>query len=246
LWREKYFGGFFMLLYIYIFVFTVFSVLFILIKSLKQNEPVYNHEFIEKLIPLDKLIKIIPAGSAILFVLLSQNKSFYFSIVLSAALVFCLLGDLGMEKGIIPGLPLFLIAQLLFIISFLGQSLVVGIDIEAILIMLIVAGLFAFYLYFFIKYLNSSEKSLGELLIPVIIYCIFISGMVVSIVLVWFSSGLIEFSIVFLGGIMFVISDSTIAVREFHHDISNNVVKVMFTYYLAIFLLSLASLIPLG
>lgn len=240
------YGEFFMLVYIYILIFTLFAVLFISIKSYKQNEPIIKHDIIEKLIPFHKLIKILPAGSAILFVLLSKNDSIYFSIVLSSALFFCLLGDLGMEKGVIPGLPIFLIAQLLFIISFLGQALEIGINGEAVIITLILALLFALYFYYFINYLNSSEKGLGELFIPVIIYCVFISGMVLSIVIVWFSSGLLEFSIIFLGGLLFVISDSTIAIREFHHRFSYNVVKVMTTYYAAILLLSLASLLPMS
>ena len=240
------YGECFMLVYIYILIFTLFAVLFISIKSYKQNEPIIKHDIIEKLIPFDKMIKIIPTGSAVFFVLLSRNNSFYLSIVLSSALFFCLLGDLGMEKGLIPGLPIFLIAQLLFIISFIGQALEIGINVEAVIITLIVAVLFALYLYYFINYLNSSEKGLGDLFIPVIIYCVFISGMALSIVIVWISSGLLEFSIIFLGGLLFVISDSTIAVREFHHSFSNNVVKVMTTYYAAIFLLSLASLLPMG
>jgi uncharacterized membrane protein YhhN len=220
----------------------IFSVLFILTKSSKQNEPIFDYNFFDKLIPFDKFIKIVPTGSAMLFVILSQNDSFYLSTTLSIALFFCLLGDLGMEKGVIQGLPLFLIAQFFFIISFFGQAIEVSINFESVLISVVVAVLLALYLYFFVKYLNSSEKGLGKLLIPVIVYCMFISGMVLSVILLWVNSGRLELSIIVFGAILFVISDSIIAVKEFHHEITNNVVKVMTTYYLAIFLLSLSCL----
>ncbi|MHA1236884.1 MAG: lysoplasmalogenase family protein, partial [Candidatus Hodarchaeales archaeon] len=73
--------------------------------------------------------------------------------------------------------------------------------------------------------------------------CVFLSGMFLSTFLLWMSSGVMELGIVVLGGLLFVISDSFIAIREFHHQINYSTLKVMTTYYSAIFLLSLASLI---
>ena len=148
-----------------------------------------------------------------------------------------------MEKGILVGLPLFLVGQILFIVSFLGQALTIGVDMESILITAVAILGMIIYVIFFLRYLESSEKGLGEFRIPVLIYCTFLSGMFISTVLLWTSLGVMEFGLVVLGGLLFVISDSIIAIREFHHPISHSVLKVMSTYYTAIFFLSLSSLV---
>jgi hypothetical protein len=63
--------------------------------------------------------------------------------------------------------------------------------------------------------------------------------MLISSFLIWSTIGRFEAIVVILGAGFFIISDSFIGVHEFHHKISRNVLKVMTTYYLALFLLSL-------
>jgi uncharacterized membrane protein YhhN len=154
-------------------------------------------------------------------------------------------GDIGMEKGLIPGLPLFLVGQVFFIVAFLGQSLTIGVNGESILITAIVTLVMIIYVLFILRYLESSEKGLGKFRIPVIIYCAFLSGMFLSTILLWMNTSM-TFALVAIGGVLFVISDSIIAVREFHHPIKNSVLKIMSTYHAAIFLLSLSSLVQFG
>ena len=226
----------------YLIGFIFFAVLFIVIKAIKADELQFTNQIIDSLLPYSTIIKIIPVGLAIMFVLVNQHESVFLSLVLSLGLLFCLLGDAGMEKGLIPGLPLFLVAQILLIATFVGQSITIGTSTEAIIITGLVTIAIVVYDVFFIRYLETSEKGLGEFRIPVIIYCVFLSGMFLSTVLLWTSSNVQEFGLVVLGGLLFVISDSIIAIREFHHPITNNIVKVMSTYYTAIFLLSLSSL----
>ena len=227
----------------YFILFIIFSVLFVIIKAIKADEVQFNNQIINSLLPYSTIIKVIPAGLAIIFVLMNQHESVFLSLVLAGGLLFCLFGDAGMEKGLIPGLPLFLVAQVLLIVALVGQSVTIGVSTEAIIITGIITIAIIAYDIFFIRYLESSDKGLGEFRIPVIIYCIFLSGMFLSTVFLWTSSNIPEFGLVVLGGLLFVISDSIIAVREFHHPISNNIVKVMSTYYSAIFLLSLSSII---
>lgn len=226
----------------YFFAFVFFSMLYIIIKAIKVGELHFENQFIKKVIPYSTSIKTIPAGLAIVFVLANQHESIFLSVILAAALLFCMFGDIGMEKGLIPGLLLFLVAQILFILTFVGQSYTVGITTESLIITGIITIGIVGYDVFFIRYLESSEKGLGKFRMPVIIYCIFLSGMFLSTVLLWTSSSIGEFGLVVLGGFLFVISDSIIAIREFHYLIPNNIVKVMSTYYSAIFLLSLSSL----
>ncbi len=162
-----------------------------------------------------------------------------FYLVLVGALLFCFAGDLGMEEGLIPGLLMFLVAQILFSAAFIGQSLTLRITIESLIPAGLVTLVMAIYIIFFIRYLETSETGLGKFKIPVLVYCIFISMMFVSSVLLWFTSGVMEFGISVLGALLFVISDSIIAVKEFHHEIKN-VFGIMSTYYTAILLLSLS------
>ncbi|MFW9909253.1 MAG: lysoplasmalogenase family protein, partial [Candidatus Thorarchaeota archaeon] len=61
---------------------------------------------------LATILKMIPAISAAVFVLLSDSTLFY--LLLAAALIFCSLGDAGMEINILPGLGLFLISHFIY------------------------------------------------------------------------------------------------------------------------------------
>ncbi|MHA1993941.1 MAG: lysoplasmalogenase [Candidatus Hodarchaeales archaeon] len=231
-----------MIEFIYLGCFWFFAVLYILVKSIKSNEIKLNFGILAKLSQYSTIVKIFPVGLAILFTLSVGHESIYLSLVLSIGLFFCMLGDLGMEKGLIPGLPIFLIAQIIFLVTFAGQALEIGITTDSLLLSGIVAVGTIVYILFFLRYLESSDKGLGKFRTPVLIYCVFISLMLTSTVLLWTTSSVAEFGVVVFGALLFVISDSIIAVHEFHHDISYREIKVMSTYYAAIFLLSLSSL----
>jgi uncharacterized membrane protein YhhN len=229
----------------YFIIFSFFALLFMILKGIKEEELQFESNLLSKLIPFSTLIKTLPVGLAIVFVLINNNESIFMYTVLGLALLFCMFGDIGMEKGLIPGLPLFLVGQVFFIVAFLGQSLTIGVNGESILITAIVTLVMIIYVLFILRYLESSEKGLGKFRIPVIIYCAFLSGMFLSTILLWMNTSM-TFALVAIGGVLFVISDSIIAVREFHHPIKNSVLKIMSTYHAAIFLLSLSSLVQFG
>ncbi len=112
-----------MIEFLYLLLFTLFSVIFIILKSVKHDEFKITSQKIKQLANYSTYMKGIPALLAASFVFLMRPDDSLFYIVLAGALLFCLVGDLGMEKGLIPGLPLFLVAQILFSIAFIGQSL---------------------------------------------------------------------------------------------------------------------------
>jgi uncharacterized membrane protein YhhN len=231
-----------MLEILYFITFWGFVVLYIFFESVKADEIRIKTAIILRLSELSALIKGIPSALAVIFVAFIQPSDIVFYLFLFGALLFCFAGDLGMEKGFILGLSLFLIAQILFFITFLYQSIVFNISIESLVIpFLSIIGL-SFIMIFFLRYLESSEKGLGKYRIPVIIYCTFISMMLVSTLLLWTTTGIFEVGLIVLGGLLFVISDMIIATKEFHHDISYREIKVMGTYYSAIFLLSLSAI----
>ena len=227
----------------YLMIFCFFAVMYIFIKSVKAGEIHVDNSTVQRLTHISTYIKGISAGLASIFVFIMRPDDSLFYLVLVVALLFCLAGDLGMEKGLIPGLPLFLVAQILFSIAFIGQSLTFGVSVDSLIPALLVTLVMAIYLFLFIRYLETSETGLGKFKVPVLVYCIFISLMLVSSILLWFTSGVLEFGVSVLGGLLFVTSDSIIAVKEFHHEISYRELKVMSTYYAAIFLLSLAAIL---
>ncbi len=236
-----------MLPVIYFFLYTIFSIAFIILKSIKMDEYSIKNEFIRQIANYAILIKGIPALLAVIFVFLIRQNNSLFYFVLMGALIFCFAGDLGMEKGFIQGLSLFLIAQMLFSIAFIGQSLANKLVNDSFLPILIAFLCVIIYIILFVRYLDSSELSLGRLKTPVIIYCAVISIMFLSTILVWTTLGLFhypEFGLVSLGGFLFIVSDSIIALREFRNrKFKKNVLIVMITYYSAIFLLSLSSIL---
>jgi uncharacterized membrane protein YhhN len=226
----------------YLVIFSFFALVFMILKAMKEKELQFENSLLTKLLPFSTLIKAVPVGLAIVFVLINNNDSIFMYAILGLALLFCMFGDIGMEKGILVGLPLFLVGQILFVVTFLGQALIIGVNMDSILITAVATLIMIVYVILFLRYLESSEKGLGELRIPVLIYCTFLSGMFLSTILLWMSSGVMELGLVAIGGSLFVISDSIIAVREFHHRINHGVLKIMSTYHTAIFLLSLSSL----
>jgi uncharacterized membrane protein YhhN len=206
-----------------------------------------NIDFIKQIANYDISIKGIPALLAVVFVFLIRPDNSFFYFVLIGALIFCLAGDLGMEKGLIPGLSLFLIAQVLYTIAFIGQSLANQFTNYSFLLTSIAFLCVIIYIILFVRYLDSSEFGLGKFKVPVIIYCAAISMMFISTILLWTTLGFfsyLEFGLVSLGGFLFIFSDSIIALREFRNRrFSKNVLVVMLTYYSAIFLLSLSSIL---
>jgi uncharacterized membrane protein YhhN len=169
-----------------------------------------------------------------------SDSPFYFLIIVG--LILCLLGDIGIDFKLLLGLGLFLLAQIFLMIAFLSQSLALGIDpmtgpyLGGILVLV------SAYFVLFMKYLSPG---LGKYRIPVFIYALVISAMLFASFLLWFTSGILLGILVVVGAMFFVLSDSLLGVREFHHIPANPVIKVSGTYYLALFLLSLSVLVYL-
>lgn len=77
------------------------------------------------------------------------------------------------------------------------------------------------------------KNSLGEMLIPVIFYIIVILLMAITAFLRQVKVSKISFVLVFLGAILFVISDSILALNKFYMPLSFSSISIMFSYALA-------------
>jgi uncharacterized membrane protein YhhN len=233
-----------MWLLLYALGFWSFAFLFMVLKSARDGETAFGRGFASRihLAPL-LLIKAVPAGLAALFVFLLRPSSSLFYLLMVVALVLCLLGDVGKGVGLLPGIGLFALAHVAFITAFVTQSLTLGIIFQWIAVTGGVLMLILIYVYLLHRYLQSSKKGLGRFQIPVLFYSLLISIMFCTSVLLWLLSGTLYGSIVVIGAFLFVISDSMIAVKEFHHRFSKAELKILGTYYSAIFFFSLNVLI---
>ncbi len=191
--------------------------------------------------PIATLIKFVPALSSVIFVLLSIPSDSLFYILLMVALVFCGLGDIAMEYNILPGLGMFLFGHIVFIANFILNS-AIGTDIIPILVFIVCFGIMLVYIVLFHRYLMTAEEP-TKLIRAVDVYALAISLTLCTSILLWLSTGTFFGFIPVVGVVFFIISDSFIGIREFHHRFSYDEPVTMLTYYIAIFLLALGAII---
>ncbi|MHA1636772.1 MAG: lysoplasmalogenase [Candidatus Thorarchaeota archaeon] len=217
---------------LYGLLFWTFSIFFILLSLNRKSETKFA-----------TAIKMIPAVLASIFVLLSESLSLFY-IVLVVALVFCALGDVGMEINVLQGLGLFLIAQIVFTSNFLMQSILLGIQLVPLVLFVACCCGMLIYVGLFHRYIQTAEEPISSKMQRIIdIYALVLSLTLCTSLLIWVTSGTVLGFIPFIGACLFVVSDSLIGVREFHHHFKNQRLFILSTYYLAIFLLSLSAVI---
>lgn len=203
----------------------------------------YLKETTQKPFPARTVIKMIPAFLAALSVLLNPSLTLFY-VLLMVALVLCGLGDIGMEYNILPGLGLFLLAHFVFVGNFLFHSVLFGPSAVSLGAFVACVAVMMIYVILFRRYLKSSSQAIpASLLGAVGFYAITISLTLSTALLLWLTSGVFLGFVPFVGAFLFVLSDSLIGIREFHHHFRLEWASVMITYYLAIFLLSLSALI---
>ena len=226
-----------MSLYLYAIGFWIFSIITILFK--------YSTALQDRF-ALRALIKIIPASLAVVFFLIFRNSDALFYFLFALALAFCALGDFGMEVNLLPGLGMFLIAHIVFTVNFIIQSLMIGVTEVSLGAFGIVFIVMLIYILMFRRYLQTSEKETPKPMLQAVnVYALLISLTLSTSVLLWFASSIVLGYIPIVGAILFIISDTMIGIREFHHDFKYQNYLVYSTYYLAIFLLSMSVLIYL-
>jgi uncharacterized membrane protein YhhN len=224
---------------IFIPLFVFFSLLFILLATIEEEKVLLNENIINKLSTNVLIIfKVIPTLLVALFVFLNPFDDSIVSIIFPLAFFLCFLADISIEKNFLAGMILFLLAQLSLIVSFLILASTFDIVLENSAITLIIFLIVLVYDFFLLRYLSSSEKGLGEFKVPVLVYSVVISIMFVSTIYLFLSSSMIDILLIAYGALLFVISDSFIAIREFHHKFKWSELIIMSTYYGALLFLS--------
>lgn len=185
-------------------------------------------------------VKAMPTLAALVYVFYTLPSGSLFYILLGIALFFCMLGDIAMEKDIVPGIGMFLLAHLFFTVNFLWQTITLTLDIMITAIVVACFGGLIVYVFLFIKYLKASGPEVPDFILKAgSFYFILVSATITTSVLLWLTTSALWGILPVIGALFFILSDSIIAVNEFHHKLSRPELLIMPTYYLAIFLLSL-------
>jgi len=225
-----------MSLIIYGALFWVFAIISIILQD--------KASFGEKtLVSLTTAIKALPALIAVVYVILVRPPTL-FTILLALALVFCMFGDIGMEADLVPGIGMFLIGHTFYTVNFLWQASMLGLATVSSIVSIVCMGLMVVYVFMMIRYIQSSGPEVPPFILRAgTVYFLLISTTLSTSLLLWLVSGTLLGYLPVLGALVFIVSDSLTGIKEFHHEISRHELYIMPTYYLAIFLLSLAAFV---
>lgn len=232
--------------YVYFLLYFVSVVVYIIFKTtVKQKaENIFQSRSIITYTNVLSLLKAIPLLLAIFFayVLKTEQSMLYLGVIV--ALFFCLLGDFFIDKSLIQGMLMFSIAHIFLLFTFVyGISIhLVNFQPNDFIVLSSLTSLILMYDYVFLRYLLMLKVP-PQYNLPLIIYTLLISSVLVSTIFLAYIVPIGQVVLLPLGMILFVLSDSMIAIREFSRkEMSHSVTKIMGSYYIAIFLLSLTTM----
>jgi uncharacterized membrane protein YhhN len=171
---------------------------------------------------------IIPVLIIIFIINLKRNLNRLSNMML-AGLLLSWAGDVILELSFIPGLACFLVAHVMYLSVFLltpGENILFRRSYLLIPVALYGAGL--------ILYLNND---LEEMRIPVILYAIIILTMLGTAINRLMKVNKPSYWLVLAGAILFVLSDSAIAVNKFTLPFKFSGILIMSTYVIAQYLI---------
>ncbi|MGY5859935.1 MAG: lysoplasmalogenase [Candidatus Thorarchaeota archaeon] len=221
-----------MTLLIYAVLFCVIAIISTILQDRFPEVPVASYQ---------TFVKAIPTTLAFLYLFNALAIGSLFAILLGVALIFCILGDIAMEKDIVPGIGMFLLAHLFFTVNFLWQVMSLTLDLVNSIIGIVCFGGLMVFVYLLIGYLKASGPEVPDFILKAgTFYFLLVSATITTSLLLWLTTGALWGFLPLIGALFFLISDSIIAINEFHHKLSRPEFLIMPTYYLAIFLLSLS------
>jgi uncharacterized membrane protein YhhN len=164
----------------------------------------------------------------VIFLLLVNRKPVMdkTDILILAGLVMSWAGDIVLQFTFIPGLICFLFAQVMYLTAFYstpGENIFRGPGL-LLLLPVIATGIGLIWLLY---------DDLGPMKIPVFLYAIIILTMLSGAINRFKKVNPLSFRLVLAGAILFVISDSAIAINKFSIPFSSSTVVIMSTYVVA-------------
>lgn len=228
-------------LIIYALLFWLFAIISTFLKAVREDELSIQTERIKNYPKgLFIAIKALPALISVIIILVFRPSGAWFYILFAIALIFCALGDIGMETKFLAGVLFFLIAHLFFTTNFLWHSYLLGFPLIPLLAFVISYVIMILVIILAVRFLDSSEPRLGPLKIPLVVYVLILSLTLCSSLMLWLTTGNPLGFVPLIGTIIFVISDLLIGVRLFHRHFNKAEFTIFSTYYIAIFLLTLS------
>lgn len=161
-----------------------------------------------------------------------HKKLNHFDKLMFAGLLFSWAGDMVLEfKGLfIPGLAFFLLAHVMYLVVFFktpGSNVIFKKKWYLLIPVVLYGASLIFYLY----------NDLAAMKIPVILYSLIILTMLTGAINRLEKVNRISYYLVLAGAILFVISDSAIAINKFSHPFDSAGIVIMMTYILAQYLI---------
>ncbi len=178
-----------------------------------------------------KFAKLIPVSVLILFLLIKDSQFTVFRILIIFALVFSLIGDyflLHPETKFKYGLISFMIAHIFYSTAFINE-------VNTYNWYLVLPVLF--YSILFLKYLGNEIENYK---IPVYLYTLVISVMLWSSLNGFYSLNGMQEKLILAGGILFVFSDSALAINKFKRKFKFAEFTILGSYYAAQLLFALS------
>ena len=197
---------------------------------------VHLYSIAEDLSTLRMLTKPLICVILIAYVWSATGLKTVFQKLIAAGLFFGWLGDifLMLPNKFLLGLAAFLIGHILYVIAFIRQTSAFALSRDKLYIL--VAGFLAVYSYYFYTIL---APSLGVEKYPVIAYIIVIALMGFFSYTRKQQTNTSSFLLIFLGALLFIISDSILAANKFVAYIANSGLMIMCTYMLAQYAITL-------
>jgi len=195
------------------------GIMFILFEN-NSSEPV---QFIFKAL-------IIPWLIAVLLINLKPFENRINTLVLMG-LIFSWAGDMVLQFTFVPGLILFLLAHLMYLAAFFmtpGKSTIFTQRIGLLIPLTLYGAGLCWYLY----------GDLGDMRLPVFVYAAVILLMLTGALNRFEKVNLRSYRLVLAGAILFVLSDSAIAINRFTWDFDYSGFVIMSTYIAAQYLIT--------
>ncbi|MEO8590152.1 MAG: lysoplasmalogenase [Flavobacteriales bacterium] len=168
-----------------------------------------------------------------------------FTLLIQAGLFFSLVGDVALmlqhldEFNFLIGLGAFLIAQLCYTMAFAQNIANVGGPQGVLISTVLAVGVIAYGYFFASDLLPKVDEGI---MVPVALYAVVITLMGIGAAYRFGRTFLRSFLLVFFGALLFIASDSILAINRFSHQLGHAEWSVLITYAAAQFLIALGCL----
>nr|WP_321231309.1 lysoplasmalogenase [uncultured Psychroserpens sp.] len=169
----------------------------------------------------------------IFFLLKCKTLNKKLRLIIASALLFSLAGDILLmfvDKSpnyFLFGLVAFLLAHVMYVIAFLKHRNKT----------LNPFGFIAFLIVYAAGLFYLVKDGLNEMLIPVLIYMLVILSMSTAAYLRKGTISKLSYTLVFLGALFFMLSDSILALNKFYEPLAYSNISIMLTYAIAQYLI---------